>query len=420
MNRDTFEEIRGELSGFAEFLFAGLVTSPTKRNLTNCLEARLVDARRKTHQPAGTVLARRPGDADGLRQRMNRATLGGWDDDEVRQRLCEVAAEAIPSPVAWVVDDTGVEKKGCKSPGVGRQYCGAAGKVTNCQLYVSTHLAGYNASLPLEMEVYLPKDWCTDSVRRAEAGIPEDVVFRGKPEIALEQIDRLIEAKVPRGVVLADAAYGNSGKFRQGLAERGLEYSVCIKRDTSVWRPGEGLDAVPPRRNGPGRPPSRQLPGKHNPVSVQELAAELPLKAYRRVRLWRGRHEATEMRVARLRVRTARGAVFGHAPGDEQWLLIEWPSGEPEPSHYYLSNLPHRARMQRLAEISKLRWRIERDYQDLKQEVGLSHYEGRRWYGLRHHLTICMAALTFLAIQRRLFPPEDSPVAGTRETTASI
>lgn len=419
MNKDTFDRIRGELSAFAEFLFADLATRPTKRNLMNCLEARLVDGRRKTHQPAGAMLAKDPEDADALRQRMNRATLGSWGDDEVRRRLCEVAVNAIPAPVAWVVDDTGVEKKGSKSPGVARQYCGAAGKITNCQLFVSTHLASFNASLPLEMEVYLPKAWCGDSSRRVEAGIPEERFFQTKPEMALEEIDRLIEANVPRGVVLADAAYGDNGKFREGLAGRGLEYSVSVKSDTKVWRPGQGPDPVPQRANGPGRPSTRQFPGKHQPVSVKTLAMELSKKAYRQVRLWRGRHEPATMRFARVRVRTAHRAVLGRPPGKDQWLLIEWPDGEDEPTHYYLSNLPRRIRLQRLAELTKLRWRVERDYQDLKQEVGLSHYEGRRWQGLRHHLTICMAAVTFLAIQRRLFPPEDASVTLSGETAAS-
>ncbi len=418
MKSSEFESVRRDLESFSAFLFGGFGYEPTRRNLRTCLQARLIDAQRKTHQPAGIALARIPEQADALRQRMNRTVLGAaWSDDVVRQRLRSLAPLAVPSPVAWVIDDTGVEKKGKKSPGVGRQYCGSVGKVTNCQLFVSTHLSGWNTSMPLEMDLYLPRVWCDDPDRRAEAEIPQHLSFRTKPELALDQVDRLVAAKAPRGVVLADAAYGDGNEFRAGLIERGLEYSVAIKGGTTVWRKGEGPDPVH-EHTGRGHRPRRAYPGKHQPVTVNALAAELADDAFTSVRLWRGRHEAVQVRAAALRVRPAHKANAGLPPGPEQWLIVEWPDGNEEPFHYYLSNLPPRTRLTRLVDIAKLRWRVERDYQDLKQEVGFGHFEGRRWRGLNHHVTICMAALAFLITQRRLFPPQAAAVPGQHSPQA--
>ena len=357
--------------------------------------------------------------ADALRQRLNRTVLdAGWSDGLVRSRLRTLTPFAIPSPVAWVIDDTGVEKKGTKSPGVGRQYCGCAGKVTNCQLFVSTHLAAWNASMPLEMDLYLPQAWCDDAERRAEAGIPDVAQFRTKPQIALEQVQRLVEADVQRGVVLADAAYGDSIELRNGVADLGLSYCVAVKGSTSVWRKGEGPDPVQPHGKH-GRPKTRRFPGKYQPVSVKELAHDLPDDAFKTVQLWRGRHEPAAVRAAAIRVRTAHRAKLGWPPGKEEWLVVEWPAGKQEPVHYYMCNLSARTRLKRLVDIAKLRWRVERDYQDMKQEVGFGHFEGRRWRGLEHHLTICMAALAFLIVQRRLFPPQAPAVPGQSSPTAT-
>jgi SRSO17 transposase len=407
-----FDAIRADLDGFGDFLFDGIGYRTTRENLTLCVEARLAETRRKTHQPAGAALARSAAEADGLRQRMNRVTLAAWSDELVRTRLLEVSTRAITAPQAWIVDDTGFEKKGRKSPGVQRQYCGTAGKVTNCQLVVSTHLASYNASLPADMDVYLPKGWCDDDGRRSEAGIPDDVRFRTKPELALEQLDRLADATGLRLPVLADAGYGHGHGFRDALRERGMTYIVGVTGDTGVWWRGEGPDAPEPKSTGLGRPRTRALPGQYQPVSVEALASMLPSLSYVPVKLRRGRHATTKSRFAFVRIRTAHRAHHGEPPGEEEWLIIEWPADAEAPTHYYLSNLPKNTRRHGMAELAKLRWRVERDYQDLKQEVGLDHYEGRRWQGLNHHLTICMAAFVFLAIQRRLFPPEGPALDG--------
>jgi SRSO17 transposase len=331
----------------------------------------------------------------------------GWDDAPVRVRLRAVCQAAIPDHLAYVIDDTGIEKKGVKSPGVHRQYTGTAGKVTNCQIVVSTHLASHGASAPLEMDLYMPEVWCSDAERRLEAGVPEEVAFHTKPELALAQLDRILEDGGEKLIVLADAGYGDNAAFRDALTSRGLPYAVGVSGTTKVWRPNEGPD--PPKAwSGRGRPPTRQFPGRHSAVEVREYARELPDTAWQSVDLRPGETNPRTSRFAAQRVRSAHRATQGKPPGEKQCLLIEWPEDTDAPTHYFLLTLPPDATVDELARTAKLRWRVERDYQDMKQEVGFAHYEGRRWVGFNHHLTICMAAITYMIASRALFPPEDT------------
>lgn len=406
MDTSTYNEICSDLGSFSDFIFEECPGNPLTTNLEYCLEARLIEAKRKTHQPAAKKLVKDPEDASSLRQKINRATISErWTDEMVRKRLYEVAEHNIPNPVAWLIDDTGIIKKGTKSPGVARQYCGKAGKTENCQIVVSTHIAGWNCSQPLEAQLYLPECWADDIERRRKAKIPDEVVFQTKPEIALAQIDRLLEFGLSPHPVLADAAYGNSTEFRDGLSDRQLDYGVAIQSDTSIWRPGEGPDPVP-EYSGQGRPPTRRYPGEYQPLSVKEFASELSPKHFETFTLRKGRHEPREVRAAVARIRTAHRASVGEPPGEEQWLVIVWPEHKDEPTDYFLSNLHRRKTPQTIVELCCLRWRVERDYQDMKQETGFEHYEGRGWPGFHHHLTICLAAHAFLASQRKLFPPQ--------------
>ena len=402
MDASTIQAACLDLKSFVSFVFDDCGGRPMVSNLGLCVQARLGDARRKTHQPAGAELALDEAEADALRQRLNRATLAEWRCDP-RSRLGELARHLIPDGFAWIVDDTSIEKKGTKSPGVARQYSGASGKLSNCQSVVSTHFAGWTSSLPLEMELFVPRNWFEDPARCAEAGMPLELEFRAKTEIALDQIRRLNDTELAKGVILADLGYGKSGKFRRGIADLGLQYAVGIPDNLTVWRHGQGPHP-PRRRSTPGRPQTRFQLGEDRPVSVKDLANELPAEAWSTVTLHKGRHKPTPRRFAAVRVRTAHNAYKGATPGDEEWLIIEWPEGDDNPSHYYLSNMPATTELSRLAEVAKLRWRVERDYQDLKQEVGLAHYEGRRWRGFNNHLTICMAAIYYLAARREFSP----------------
>jgi SRSO17 transposase len=331
-----------------------------------------------------------------------------WSDQSV---LAMVRAEVLPAierrgPIrAWIVDDTGFPKKGAHSVGVARQYCGQLGKQDNCQIAVSLSVANDHASLPVAWRLYLPEGWANDRARRAKAGVPEDVVFGTKPEIALNQIRTALSAGVPSGVVLADAGYGIDTAFRTGLTAMGLSYIVGIQSSTSLWSPGMG--PLPPKAwSGRGRPPSliRRHP-EHKPVAAKGLAQTLPESAWRTVTWREGAKGSLTSRFAAVRVRPAHRDYWRSAPRPEEWLLIEWPKGESEPTKYWLSNLPQDMALANLVDLAKLRWRIERDYQELKQEIGLGHYEGRGWRGFHHHATLSIAAYGFLVSERSLIPP---------------
>jgi SRSO17 transposase len=415
---NTIASLFADLPGFSWWLFEGCAQQVrTRLHLGTCVAARLHEVRRKTHQPVGMKLAETQDDADALRQRINRAYLSEWSDELVRDRLHEAAKTAIGDAVALVIDDTGIEKKGVKSPGVHRQYTGTAGKITNCQVIVSTHLASHTASVPLEMDLYLPEAWCDDAARRKEARIPDTQGFRTKGEIALAQVDRIRKRGVGADIVIADAGYGDSVAFREGLVARGLHYAVGVSGTGKAWRFGEGPDA-PIRRATTGRPPTRELPGKHQPVECRQYAKELPADAWQVIELRPGRANPMRSRFATVRVRTAHRAAAGRSPGDDEWLIIEWPSTEPEPRRYFLCTLPADTPPAELARLVKLRWRVERDYQDAKQEIGLDQYEGRRWAGFNHHLTLCMAAMTFL-VGCRAFSPQRNPIVARGPATAS-
>ncbi len=327
-----------------------------------------------------------------------------WRDEAVLEAVREQVLPALDGIEAWIVDDTSFPKKGKHSVGVARQYCGQLGKQDNCQVAVSLSLANTQASLPVAWRLYLPKSWAADADLRRQAGVPDDVGFQTKPKIALGQLRDAVALDLPRGVVLADAGYGNDSGFRSGVTALELAYAVGIQGSTTVWAPG--TESLPPKPwSGQGRPPTRLRRGKGQaPVSVRTLAMEFPEDAWEDV-IWReGSDAPLRSRFARVRVRPA----HRDKPWPEEWLLIEWPGGGKEPVKYWLSTLPADMNLNEMVRITKLRWRIERDYRELKQEVGLGHYEGRGWRGFHHHATLCIAAYGFLVRERLLFPPSGS------------
>jgi SRSO17 transposase len=266
---------------------------------------------------------------------------------------------------------------------------------------VSLSLATEQGSVPVEFRLYLPEKWAKNQRRRKKAGVPKEVKFLTKPEIALEQIRMAKAAGVRVGIVVADAAYGNDTSWREELSEMELGYCVGVQSSTTVWVAGTG--PVPPTaKNKIGRPATRwhRVAGA-TPPSVKRLAETLSAHRWRTV-LWReGSNAKLSSRFAALRVRAAHRDEEGLvAPRTEQWLLIEWPVDQAEPSKYWLSTLPVHTSLVELVKTAKMRWRIERDYQELKQEFGLSHYEGRNWRGFHHHATLCIAAYAFLLADR--------------------
>ena len=319
---------------------------------------------------------------------------GAWSDEKVLAKVRELVVPAIErhGPIkAWIVDDTGFPKQGRHSVGVHHQYCGELGKQANCQVAVTLSIANRHASLPIAHQLYLPKDWAEDAARRNKAHVPEAIRFRTKPQIALAQISAALAAGVAPGVVLMDASYGTDAALRSGIGALGLNYVAAVLPTVKV----------------------RAVKKPELRVSVKELALSLPKHAWRTI-TWRdGSAAPLRSRFARLQVRTA--PIRGAASRPEETLLIEWPEGEAAPTKYWLSNLDKKIAFRDLVDLAKMRWRIERDYQDLKQEIGLGHYEGR---GFHHHGTLCIAAYGFLISERETIPPSGPRCSGSFEKPA--
>lgn len=305
---------------------------------------------------------------------------GRWSDETVLAKVQETVLPKIEDhgPIeAWIIDNTGFPKKDRHSVGVARQYCGQLGKQDNCQVAVSLSLANHEASLPVAYRLYLPEEWAGDAARRRKAHVPKEIGFKIKPEIALEQIRTACDAGLPRGVVLMDAGYGANTALRCAITALGLSYAASILPNTTVWVPG--MKPLRPKAwSGRRRPPKLICrDSRHRPIPVKALALSLPAKAWRTVTWREGTAEPLTSRFARLRVRAAHRDYNLTAARPEEWLVIEWPKGEALPTKYWFSTLPEKISFTRLVDLTKLRWRIERDYQDLKQEIGLGHFEGR-------------------------------------------
>lgn len=335
--------------------------------------------------------------------------IAPWSDEAVLTKVRQMVLPKIEGlgPIeASIIDDTGFPKKGKHSVGVARQYCGQLGKQDNCQTVVSLSVANHHASLPIAHRLYLPETWANDPERRKKARVPADIVFKTKHRMALDQLRTAQAAGVPLGTVLADSGYGYDSQFRDGVTELGLRYVVGIQSNVLMWK----ADAILPMQGPDGRQPSRPQV-RAAQFSAKELALGQPAEAWQNV-TWREDGAAFTSRFVRLRVRP----VTRTEQPAEEWLLIEWPEDEAEPTKYWLSTLPADIGFEDLLDRAKLRWRIERDYQELKQEVGLGHYEGRGWRGLHHHITLCIAAYGFLIAERATFPPSGPQHQGGSET----
>jgi SRSO17 transposase len=377
--------------------------------LKNYCKGLLLPGERKSIEPMAARLA--PDNVRRTHQSLHHLVADApWDDEEM---LAEVRRGVLPSMqkhgpvVAWIVDDTSFRKQGKHSVGVARQYCGAIGKQENCQAAVSLSVSTWGASLPIAWRLYLPEVWCQDAERRRQAGVPEGIEFQTKPEIALGQIRQALEQQVPVGVVLADAGYGNGTAFRSGLTELGLSYMVGVESSTTVWEPGQQPLPAPPRKPGSRGtvPKLLQRGASHQPVTVKQLALGLPSSAWKEIRWRQGSRETLRSRFAAVRVRPAHRDYKRTEPHPEEWLLIEWPKSQSEPTKYWLSTVPEKTSLKSLVRIAKHRWIIERDYEELKQELGLGHFEGRGWRGFHHHAVLCIAAYGFLVSERNRFSP---------------
>lgn len=352
------------------------------------LEGLLLPGERKSVEPMAARID--PRNVQARHQSMHHFVASApWDAQEIMKAARDYALEEFAyhgGIEAWILDDTAYPKKGKHSVGVGRQYCGVLGKQDNCQVAVTVSLANELMSVPAAYRLYLPQDWADDRARRRVAGIPDEVVFQTKTQIALDEIDRLVADGVAKAPVVMDAFYGRATELRDEIAKRGMQYVAAIREDTTVYMAGRV--------------------GGRDPIAVKHLATRLPKSAWRSVWWRHGTKGDMRSRFALLRVRAAKKEPGQKEERPLEWLLIEWPTSEPAPVKYWLCNLPTGTRISKMVNLAQMRWRVERDYEELKGELGLDHYEGRGWLGFHHHGALCIAAYAFLTAERaRLSPP---------------
>jgi SRSO17 transposase len=383
----------GRLDRFLADLTASLGRSERHRWAKVYLQGLLMEGGRKSIEPLAERIA--GADVQSLRQFVGQSP---WAVEQIQQRLAEKVVDLLAEPEVWMIDETSFPKAGEASVGVARQYCGALGKVANCQVAVSLHWSTCEASCPLAWRLYLPQSWLETPARRTEGKIPDDIGYRSKNQLALELVDQVLRWDVPRLPVVADSAYGNDFDFRAGLRERGLQYAVAVEPGVKVWTSDPAQ--VPLAANKPvGRP--RQYPAlKDLPEAktLAEVAKALPKQAWHNI-LWRqGTKGPMRSRFAQVKVWAAHGwKRQEHPKRVMEWLLIEWPEDAVAPSDYWLAQLGEQSLgLRRLVKIARARWRVEMDYRELKEELGLDHYEGRHWLGWHHHVTLVSMAFAFL------------------------
>jgi SRSO17 transposase len=387
--------LRDRLTTFVEEVTRPLVLRVQRANALLYVRGLVEHAGRHSLQPTLFRLEETPARYESMQQFLADSP---WKSELLIRSCAERLAPEI-GVLAWVVDDTGVVKDGKHSPGVKRQYSGTLGKIGNCQITVSLHAAGERGTLPIGWRLYLPEDWCDDLPRRRKAKIPEEIVFKTKPELASELAKTASEWRIPQAPILADCAYGDDAGFRKTLHEAGLSYLVSVRSETSVFGP-ETIFALPERKRESGRPPTVERPNRR-PESLRSLAGRLPEEAWQTL-AFRTAASGEEIvsRFAFVRVVATNPVRNRHLEPRLEWLIIEWPEGAETPSDYWLSNLGEDEALERLCRLARLRWTIELDYRQLKGELGLDHYEGRSYLGFHHHTALVTCAHAFLTLER--------------------
>jgi SRSO17 transposase len=323
-----------------------------------------------------------------------------WDPAVVVKATVERVAPVIDVQ-AWVLDDTGFPKDGKDSPGVKRQYSGTLGKTGNCQIGVSVHAVGSKGTVPLGWALYLPEEWCEDAARRKKAKVPEEVVFKTKPELAADLVEEAAGWETVKAPILGDCAYGKNTELRERLNDTELEYVLSVSEEVSVFTAETVYDVPAPRQSGKGRQKTRPRPDRE-PEQIGDLIKRLGPAQFKTVTFRDGPDgKRMRSRFCFLRVRAAHEWEKRSTPPREEWLIVEWPKGKDKPTDYWLSNLPATTKPERLARLARLRWTIELDYKQLKGELGLDHYEGRSWLGWYHHTALVTAVHGFLTLERQ-------------------
>ena len=397
MTPQEMQALDHRLTAFLEDLVAPLGRKERRHWARVYVQGLLLDGERKSIEP---LASRIPGaDVQALRQFVGQSP---WDVEAVQQLLALKMVDVLSEPEVWILDETSFPKAGEHSVGVARQYCGALGKVANCQVAVTLHWSSAEASCPLGWRLYLPQVWFEEEKRAQEVKLPQEVVYRSQSELALELIDQMLRWEVPRLPVVADSAYGNSFDFRKKLRERQLSYVLAVEPSTVVWTQDPKAIPVPPSAptGRPRRyPPREAMPA---PQDLTTVARQLPAAGWKKVTWRAGTRGPQRSRFAKLKVWAAHGwRAQEHPERVAEWLLIEWPAGEAEPTKYWLAQLGSgRPGLRRLVKMAHARWRIEMDYRELKDELGLDHFEGRHWLGWHHHVTLVTLAYAFLRVEQ--------------------
>lgn len=393
MNANQMASLDRRLNGFLGDLLTPMGRSERRHWAKVYLQGLLLDGERKSIEPMAERIE--GAEVQALRQFVGQSP---WAVEEVQRQMAEKITDLLTEPEVWMIDETSFPKAGEASVGVARQYCGALGKVANCQVAVSLHWSTAQMSCPLSWRLYLPRLWLEDAQRRALGKIPENHGYRSKTELALELIDQALQWEVPRLPVVADSAYGNDFDFRAALRERGLAYGVAVEPNLKVWLKDPNETKLPaPKRTGR---PRQFLPPSALPAALDLLtvAQQLPLKAWQTVTWRHGTKGSMRSRFAKVKVWAAHGwKRQEHPERVVEWLLIEWPHGQERPTDYWLAQLGNQPLgLRRLVRTVRARWRVELDYREMKEELGLDHYEGRHWLGWHHHVTLVSLAFAFL------------------------
>jgi SRSO17 transposase len=397
MKKQQLKSLDRRLSQFLRDLLEPMGRSERRHWARVYLQGLLLDGDRKSIEP---IAERIPGaDVQALRQFVGQSP---WAVHDIQRRLAKKVINLFSGTEVWTVDETSFPKAGKYSVGVSRQYCGALGKVANCQVAVTLHWSSDECSCPIGWELYIPKEWFEDPGRAAKAKIPAGTVFRKKSELALKLICQAIDWGLPARPVVADSLYGDDFHFRQQLRERGIFYAVQVEPATVVWEKDPNDVAVPPQRTGrPGKyTPLAMLP---KPGNLASVALELPEDSWRQIEWREGTKGPQRSRFALVRVWAAHGwDKPGHGERVPELLLIEWPEGRETPTKYWLAWFgPESVEdILEVVRIAKARWRIELDYREMKEELGLDHYEGRHWLGWYHHVTLVTIAYAFLRAEQ--------------------
>ena len=418
MTPSALKKLDRELSAFLAEMTNEMGRPERRSAMGHYITGLLLDGERKSVQPMAARLVEDPSQADAMRQRLaDCVTASPWLDEELQRRLALKFEREMPALEAFVVDDTGFPKKGQFSVGVQRQYSGTLGRTENCQVATSLHVAGEQGSGCIGLRLYLPEAWTNDPTRCQSAGVPNEIGFNKKWQLALALLDQALRWGVAKKIVLADGGYGEVPEFRDALVARKLQYVVGVPGNHLIWPPGS-RPSMPARTGKRGRPGTRSRDGAIEPIQIMKLVQGVPRARYKSVSWRNGSRGRMTSKFLAYRVHPAEGHTKGRPAGQEQWLLCEWPESEKEPK-FYFSDLPATTSLKQLVRITKLRWRVERDYQEMKGELGLDHFEGRTWRGFHHHATLCAVAHGFLALRRALFPPEQSEVDAADGTPSS-